>query len=215
VGNAAPVLFDIFSLLPDGGWFEAPLGEMERVAVCRKSGHRASPDCEEVDTLHVPRAGLATEPCPYHRTIHLSADGLYRVNSGCEPTHTMLTRSWFVLPPAQAYYYRQHNVDYRSLPPWRAGCEPQENASIEVIYPEHGAILYLPRGFSGEREHFVFRAAHARTDAILYWHLDDQYLGQTTDLHEMACQTGAGTHLLTLSDPWGSQRKIQFEVLAR
>lgn len=215
VGNAAPVLFDIFSMLPDGSWFDQPLDELERVAVCRQSGHRASPDCEPVDTLYIPLAGMNTELCPYHRTIHLSADGRWRVNSSCEPVDRMVARSWFVLPPAQEYYYKQYNIDYASLPPWKPGCEPEEGRQIDVIYPEHGAILYLPKGFSGEREKFVFRAAHAREGATLYWHLDEDYLGQTTDVHEIALEVGSGTHILTLTDAAGNQRRVRFDVIAR
>ena len=215
VGNAAPVLFDVFSTLPGSAWFEPPYDEMERTTVCRRSGHKASPDCDGVDTLYMPLAGRATEVCPYHRTIRLSHDERYRVNSSCESVERMVTRSWFVLPPAQEYYYRHYNADYLPLPPWMPGCEPEEDRQIDIIYPEHGAILYLPKGFSGEREKFVFRAAHAREDATLYWHLNETYLGQTTDVHEIACAVATGTHLLTLSDPWGNQRKIQFDVIVQ
>jgi Membrane carboxypeptidase/penicillin-binding protein PbpC len=213
VGHAAPVLFDIFSRLPGGVWFDPPYDEMERIAVCRKSGYKASPDCDAVDTLYMPLSGLSTGVCPYHRTVHLSADGLYRVNSTCESTNRMITRSWFVLPPAQEYYYKNYNADYVPLPPWKPGCHSEESRQIDIIYPEHGAILYLPKGFSGELEKFVFRAAHAREDATIYWHLDESYLGQTVDVHEIACDVASGKHTLTLADPWGNQRKIQFEVI--
>ena len=41
--TAAPILFDIFSLLPGQSWFQQPVAEMDRVAVCSKSGQRATP----------------------------------------------------------------------------------------------------------------------------------------------------------------------------
>ena len=213
VGNAAPVLFDIFSMLPGGAWFEPPYDEMERVAICRRSGYKASPDCDLVDTLYVPLSGQLTGLCPYHRTIHLSYDEQYRVNSTCEATDRMVARSWFVLPPAQEYYYRSYNADYMPLPPWKPGCESDEGRQIEIIYPESGAILYLPKGFSGEREKFIFRAAHTEEEVVVYWHLDETYLGQTVGLHEIACEVGAGKHLLTLTDILGNQQKIQFDVI--
>lgn len=213
VGTAAPVLFEIFSLLPDGAWFEAPYDELVRMPICRLSGHKASAECTPVDTLWMPAAGQGTEVCPYHRTIHLSADGRWRVNSSCEPVGTIVARPWFVLPPAQAYYYRQAHADYVPLPPWRPGCESAEVRPIELIYPEHGAVLYLPRGLSGERERFVFRAAHARREATLYWHLDEEFLGQTVDTHEISCAPAPGKHVLTLADGWGNSRKIVFEVV--
>lgn len=212
VGNAAPVLFDLFSLLPGSGWFDMPYDELEQMAVCRRSGYKASSLCEPVDTLYIPVTGNATSLCPYHQLAHLSADGRFRVNSSCESVGQMITRPWFVLPPAQEYYYRNYNIDYTPLPPMRPGCEQEQNRQIELIYPEHNAVLYLPRGFSGQQEKFVFRAAHARNDATLYWHLDDEYLGETTDTHQIACRVTSGKHMLTLIDNQGNQRKILFEV---
>ncbi len=212
VGYAAPVLFDIFSLLPDAPWFDRPYDEMEEAAVCRQSGHKASAVCDEVDTVYIPRAGMATPLCPYHRIVHLSHDGRYRVNSSCESVGRMQNRPWFVLPPAQAYYYRNYHVEYQALPPLKPGCEEEQSRQIDILYPEHQAVLYLPKGFSGEREKVVMKAAHARPDAVLYWHLDDEYLGETRQIHQMACLVEPGNHILTLLDEYGDRRSILFEV---
>ena len=63
-----------------------------------------------------------------------------------------------------------------------------------------------------EQERFVFRAAHARQDATIYWHIDDRFIGETKGEHQIACRAGKGRHLLTLVDDYGGQRKIWFEV---
>lgn len=212
VGYAAPILFDIYSLLPDVPWFDQPYDELEEVAVCRQSGHKASAICDEVDTVYIPRTGVATPVCPYHRIVHLSQDGQYRVNSSCESVSRMQERSWFVLPPAQAYYYKNYHVEYQTLPPLKPGCEEDQSRQIAILYPEHQAVLYLPKGFSGEREKVVMRATHARSDATLYWHLDDVYLGETHQIHQMACLVEPGNHILTLLDEDGNRRSILFEV---
>lgn len=212
VGYAAPILFDIYSLLPDVPWFDQPYDELEEVAVCRQSGHKASAICDEVDTVYIPHTGIATAVCPYHRIVHLSQDGQYRVNSSCESVSRMQERSWFVLPPAQAYYYKNYHVEYQALPPLKPGCEEDQSRQIAILYPEHQAVLYLPKGFSGEREKVVMRATHARSDATLYWHLDDVYLGETRQIHQMACLIEPGNHILTLLDEDGNRRSILFEV---
>ena len=212
VGYAAPILFDIYSLLPDVPWFDQPYDELEEVAVCRQSGHKASAICDEVDTVYIPRTGIATAVCPYHRIVHLSQDGQYRVNSSCESVSRMQERSWFVLPPAQAYYYKNYHIEYQALPPLKPGCEEDQSRQIAILYPEHQAVLYLPKGFSGEREKVVLRATHARSDATLYWHLDDVYLGETRQIHQMACLVEPGNHILTLLDEDGNRRSILFEV---
>lgn len=212
VGNAAPVMFDLFSLLPDGPWFDMPYDELEAAAICRESGHKASALCETVDSAYIPRGGIPTPVCPYHKQVHLSDDGKYRVNASCYPAARIRTCSWFVLPPAEAYYYRNYHLDYRPLPPVRPGCDEAGAHPIGLIYPEHNAVLFLPKGFSGQPEKFVFKAAHVRPDAVLYWHLDETYLGETTGTHHMACRIAPGRHFLILVDDEGNRRKIGFDV---
>lgn len=211
VGSAAPVMFDLFSILPSGPWFETPYDGLTEMAVCRRSGYKASDVCDLVDTLLVPRAGVETGVCPFHRLVHLSEDGRWRVNSSCEDVSRIDTRPWFVLPPGQEYYYRGHNPDYAVLPPVKPGCrEVAEN--IEIMYPEHGSELFLPRGLSGERERFVFSAAHSDRDATLFWYLDGEFMGETSGTHRMACSPGPGRHLLTVTDSSGNRRAAAFEV---
>ncbi|MCD7938510.1 MAG: penicillin-binding protein 1C [Tannerellaceae bacterium] len=212
VSTAAPVMFDLFSLLPGGDWFDMPYDELEKTAVCRYSGHKASGICEPVDSVYIPASGLGTAVCPYHQLVHLSADERFRVNSSCEPVDKIITRPWFILPPSQEYYYRNYHIEYRPLPPVRPGCDPVQSQQIEIIYPEHNSILFLPTGLSGQKERFIFTAAHARNEAVIYWHLNEEYLGETRDLHQMDCRPEPGKHLLTLVDDQGHQRKIFFEV---
>lgn len=211
VSYAAPLLFDIFSLLPASDWFDMPYDELEEVAVCRKSGHRASMWCDEIDTLFIIRSGMNTPVCPYHHLIHTTKDEQWRVDRSCETPDNIFSRSWFVLPPAQAYYYRNYN-DYTPLPPFKLGCGGREVREFEIIYPDNNAILLLPRGFSGEKEQFIFSAAHSGENAVLYWHVDEQYIGETTDIHQISCRIDAGKHILSVIDGEGNERNIKFEV---
>lgn len=212
VGYAAPILFDIFSLLPDSPWFDMPYDEVEKIPVCHHSGHKASPLCTQADTVYIPRSGMSTPVCPYHRLVHLSQDGHYRVNSSCESVHKMKICSWFVLPPAQAYYYRNFHIDYQPLPPLKPGCEEVQSRQMAILYPEHHSILYLPKGFSHTPEKVVLKATHIKADATIFWHLDDIYIGKTKHQHQLACFIEPGNHILTLIDDNGNQRSILFEV---
>ncbi|MDR1671312.1 MAG: penicillin-binding protein 1C [Alistipes sp.] len=223
VGSAAPVMFDILSTLPSetsgssgffgtaDGWFATPHDQLTPIAVCRRSGHRASEICDLVDTLLVPRAGIETPLCPYHRLVHLSSDGRWRVDSSCEPVENIVTTSWFVLPPAQEYYFRSHNPTYAPLPPARPDCRSIVE-SIAIVYPEHGSELFPPRGLGGAREQIVCSAAHSDRDATLFWWLDGDYLGQTSLTHRMAITPSPGSHTLTVSDTAGNRRAVNFTV---
>ncbi len=213
VGMAAPALFDIFSSLGGARWFDEPLDDMELIAVCRASGAKASDVCPEIDTLRQPRSGVSAAICSYHRRIYLSPDEQWRVNGSCSSVSDMVARSWFVLPPAQEYYYRRHHPEYQPMPPLRADCRSADSHAIDIIFPEQGAVLYLPRGFSGERERFIFSAATTSETEALYWYVDARYVGTTRPPeHKLAIGIESGLHRLTLTDSRGNRREVTFSV---
>jgi len=214
VTAAAPLLFDLLGQIDGGGWFEQPLAEMSEVAVCRESGHRASPDCTDVDTIWVPNSCLTTVACPYHRTIQLDSLQRYRVEGSCYPVTGMLTRRWFVLPPAMEHYYRRHHPGYRTLPPLLPGCPPGDDiAMLEFIYPGADLMVYLPRQSDGNTGKVLFEAAHRDQRTTLFWHLDDRFLGSTSLVHQMAAAPAPGKHRLVLVDEHGHSISRSFEVV--
>lgn len=121
VGYAAPLLFDVFGLLPGGEWFAEPHGDLEAAVVCRQSGCLASHICPDRDTLMIPRTAAAGEVCPYHRIVNLSRDLRYRVTADCYDPAQIVRMPMFILPPAQEWYYRKQHPDYRPLPPLHPG----------------------------------------------------------------------------------------------
>lgn len=215
IQTAAPVLFDIFSLLKPSGWFQVPYDEMEKAGVCRLSGCRASDICSPVDTIRIPRAGLRSAPCPYHRMIHLDQSGMYRVNSNCEDVSRMRHESWFVLPPAMEWYYKSKNPSYKTLPPYRSGCETQGANAMEIIYPKQYSKIYVPMEIDGTMGKTVFEVAHRKSNAVIYWHLDGRYMGSTQNIHQMGLTPDEGLHTLTLVDEDGESITEQFEIISK
>lgn len=217
ISAAAPALFDIFRLLPEGPWFDMPYDDMSRIPVCRHSGYRASPICRPVDTVWVPLACLKTPPCPYHRLVHLDHSGQWRVHSDCEGPAAMQHVPWFVLPPAMEYYYRKRNLGYQSLPSWRHDCLSGKSPEqpIAMIYPGNHTRILIPVEIDGTPGKTVFEAAHRKTLATLYWHLDGVYQGSTREFHKMAIRPPAGRHILTLVDDEGETLTVTFEVAGK
>ncbi|MBP5365022.1 MAG: penicillin-binding protein 1C [Bacteroidales bacterium] len=212
VGFAAPVMFETFALLAGNSWFEMPLDDMDEATVCHNSGHLASDICTDIDSVFIPHTNATSRTCPYHHLINLSTDGKWRVNSSCESVYNMRTESWFVLPPSQEYYYKQYNIHYKPLPPYRAGCASSGSDQIDIIYPEHNTTIFLPKDFDGTRESVIMKAAHSRANATLYWHVDDNYFGATNGTHQMPCSIEEGEHRLTIVDEAGNRRSIMFTI---
>ncbi len=212
VGYAAPILFRTFSMLPGGEWFEPPYSNMQDEAVCRVSGYKASQYCTEVDTIPIPQSGARTSVCPYHKIVHLNKEKTMRVNSTCYSVSKIVSEPWFTLSPTQEFYYSKCHINYRPLPPMMPGCINNEEKQLEIVYPENGTVLYAPKDLSGKRQSIVCEAVHLNPDAVIYWHIDNEYLGSTQDIHNMAIQPSAGHHTLTIVDNDGNRTSIKLEV---
>ncbi len=215
VSYASPVMFDVFSSLAGGGgWFARPTDEMTQIEVCHESGFPASDLCPHRDTIWVPDVEMQPDMCRYHRLVHLDAEGRYQVNSSCCPPEQMRSEVRFVLPPAQEWYYMQKHLDYKPLPPKHPlfDVASSDYNPIDIIYPQNGITLVLTRGLSGNQNGAVFRAAHADAQATVYWHIDDEYIGQTRGEHEMHVDPPPGDHRLTLIDEQGFRRTHLFSI---
>ncbi|KLT66974.1 penicillin-binding protein 1C [Pedobacter sp. BMA] len=211
---AAPVLFDIFRLLPKGKWFDAPVTKLKKIKVCKQSGFKAGDYCpDQVDEL-IPPAGEKTVVCPYHKLIHLDRTATYRVTDYCENVTDMQHKSWFILPPAMEYYYRIKNSDYKTLPSYKPGCDLSgANNVMELIYPKNGAVIYIPLELNGQRGKLVLNAAHRNQHVKIYWHIDNEYVATTTNYHQLAVSPAPGKHTLTLVDENGERLEQVFTVL--
>lgn len=213
IATAAPLMFEIFGLLPDAPWFKLPVDEMLPSSICRQSGYLAGPYCSDTDSTTIPMTGTKSSLCPFHKLVHLSADQQYRVTSDCYPVDSMKHLSWFVLPPVQEWYYKRHHADYRRLPPFRYGCEPAGIKSMDLVYPRDEITVYIPRGLMGEKGRVVFEAVHTDPDALIYWHLDNQFLSATRYIHQVELLPEAGNHQIVLVDEKGEELIRKFVVV--
>lgn len=215
VQTAAPVMFDIFRLLPTGSWFKKPTYNYIKIAVCRETGFRANIDCPLTDTIYAPPNAEQSALCPYHKLIHLDQQG-FQVNSGCADVSAMIHQSWFVLPPTMEFYYRQHHADYKPLPPFKAGCEISDGGKLmDIIYPEIQSRIFVPLEITGEKGRTVFTATHRDKDAKIFWSIDDEVVGQTEHFHQLAVNPSPGVHILTITDDKGNNISRRFEIIAR
>lgn len=212
---AAPLLFDLFSLLPGQPWFQQPLSEMEQIKVCAISGQRISSNCGSVNTIWVTSAGLQTQSCEYHKKIHLTMDEKFQVNLNCEKAERIHSANWFVLPPVQEYYFRTKNLSYKPLPPIRSDCgDGSRLVAMDLVYPKAGASIFIPRELDGSAGMVLFEAAHRSSSSTIYWHLDGEYIGSTRKTHHLSLFATEGAHSLTLVDNDGEILIQSFTVLS-
>ena len=212
VQAAAPILFDVFHLLPNSPWFKKPLDEMQNIDICSISGYRASVNCRETELQFVQKSGLKTRPCPYHKLIHLDNTNTFQVNTSCEDLNAITTKSWFILPPLVEYYYKKKNPFYKSLPAFRPDCLGANAITMQFIYPKNGSTIFLPKDFNETVNELILKVAHSKKNSTLYWYIDKTYIGQTTDIHDMAIIPDIGEHWLVVVDEYGTELKRKVTI---
>ncbi len=213
---AAPVLFDLINIMGISGWFPEPPEEMTTIRVCRKSGFRAGPDCPETEEIMACVSGLRSESCPYHKIIHLDKTGTKQVNADCAPAAEIRNESWFILPPAMEYFYRQKHPDYRPLPPFLPGCTTDKSVAVmEFIYPTSGINIFIPRDQTGELTRIIAEVAHRNPSKKIFWHLDQEYQGTTRSIHQTEIFAGTGDHVLTVVDEDGNSIGCRFRIAGK
>ncbi|WP_370520428.1 penicillin-binding protein 1C [Mangrovimonas sp. CR14] len=209
---AAPLMFDVFDLLPQSTWFSIPFDELQEVEICEQSGFRASPNCETVNKEWVQISGLKTKPCPYHVLVHLDQEERFQVNSSCEFLGDIKSKPWFVLPPLMAYYYKRKNPFYKELPKLREDCVGESKPSMAFIYPKANNQIFLPKDFDGQTNELILKISHSKPEFRVFWYLDNQFIGQTKDIHELAVLPSFGKHTITVIDEIGSEISRDIEI---
>ena len=123
---------------------------------------------------------------------------------------------WFVLPPVEEYYFKPHHAYYKTLPPFRSDCQDASTAGtnnpMQLIYPKELTKIFVPIDLDGKLSRTVFKVAHRTPTETIHWHLDESYLGSTTDFHEMELNPEQGYHLLTLVDEKGNRLERKFRI---
>ncbi len=210
---AAPIMFDVFNELPKTTWFKTPYADIEEVEVCLRSGDLPSSYCDETSIEMMPKNCVRAKQCVYHKKIHLNYDSTYKVNSECYDVSNMKHVSWFTLPPMMAYYFQKVNPYYEVEPSLHSECVKVNENTMEMIYPKNGSKLFLPRNLDGTKNEIVFKLAHTKSDELVYWHLDGNFMGTTKGTHNRVMFTGVGSHKLTIIDTDGNEIIIEFEII--
>ena len=182
--TAGPVLFDLLNLLPP-------------------SADWFEEPLEGGVYLDVcPASGMLRSPdCPDSERILLPERAS---DSDICPYHK---GGSFQLPPAMEWDYKTYHPEYRVRP-------SGNDAPLDFLYPESGSILTLPRQLDGTVPGAVFQAVHRDPAAVLYWHLDQEYLGETHLIHQMRLSPPPGKHTVTVVDGDGNTVSVGFTVAA-
>lgn len=214
--SAAPLLFDLFNMLPkqrEHAWFETPVSGLSSLRLCADTGYRAGPDCERPVSVQAPLHMKPLRTCPYHRTFQVTMDGGHRVCSLCWQLRARRSVKRLVFPAEVAQVLRERGHVPGTVLPHNPECPAAtEPIPLKIMYPQQNARLWLPRDFGGALQKIAMRVAHRETNRILYWYLDDRYLGSSRGRHVKAAELSKGWHTLYVVDEIGNRDRKRFFV---
>lgn len=101
------------------------------------------------------------------------------------------------------------------MPPFRNDCPGASSIpSMELVYPEPNARIFIPRDFGGKPGSSVFELARRDEKTEVFWHLDGVFIGTTRRVHRLAMNPPEGKHVLTLLDEHGQSLEEHFAVIS-
>jgi penicillin-binding protein 1C len=176
------------------------------------SGYLAKEDCPKIKQW-VSKKGKSTVVCPYHKKVHLDKSERFQVNSSCENVDNIVTKSWFVLPPVMAWYYKSQHIEYLPLPPFKEDCQGTQTTTMDFIYPKTNSKIYLTKNFNSEVQPVILKVAYSERDKELFWYVDDVYKATTKTFHELPITPTSGTHYITVVDAFGNEIRRKIEIV--
>ncbi len=211
VTSAAPILFDVFDVLPSSKWFQKPLDEFIDIIVCAESGYLATDACPP-KTTSIPNKKNYVKACNFHHVIQLDTNSQFRVNSSCTDLSETIAQSWFTLPPLMEFYYKRTHPTYKVLPSFRKDCQSKNTPLMAFIYPTNGSRIGLTKNFNGQINEVVLKLAHTQPETEVYWYLDETFLKQTRNFHEIGISPSEGKHKITAIDVLGNEVAVTITI---
>lgn len=214
-GSASPLLFSIFELLnTNRKWFKKPVQDLTTLELCKNSGYLATENCPQVTKNQVGKISAEAKSCMHCTLINLNKERNKRVRDNCYPALDINTTKLFVLPPTEEHYYVKNHPQYVKVPEWLTGCETTENnKTMSIVYPKINSNLFIPITMNGKKGKVVFEVQHRIEKSLVYWHLDESFLGTTRGIHEMELTPSPGKHTLVLVDENGERLRQEFNVI--
>lgn len=213
--TAGMVMFDLFNSLPKSRWFATPERDLVKAEVCKESGLLTGINCPQtsIDTIWITKKGQETNACNFHIRVNVSEDFKYRVYENCANNRGIVQTSWFVLPPSWEWFYKERHPSYHTLPPFSPECIDEDlTKTMEFIYPFANGIISIPKQLDGSAGKVVFELAHRNPQVKVYWHLDDNYVGETQHFHKKEVTAVPGKHRLTVVDEAGNSLIHNFTI---
>ena len=208
--KAAPILFDIFRLLPNSKPISIPSQELKVKYLCKQSGYIPTASCTQVEGQLLPSTVHQIPVCQYHKMVTLDTSENYQIYQHCEDQ--VITKSLFVLDPIINNYYKKNTGLSHEMPKYKDGCGGQDEL-LRIVYPTQSAEILLPIDVDNRKQALIGKALSSPGIDSIYWFVDHELKSITHTNHEVKLDLDSGNHTLTLVGSNGSEITHNFDII--
>lgn len=91
-------------------------------------------------------------------------------------------------------------------------CTGSTGSPLQILIPEPGARIILPRDIDGEVQKLAIQVAHRRREARIQCWLDHRDLGASVRFRDFLVQPDPGDHVVLCQDEEGARDRVAFHV---
>lgn len=214
--SAAPLLFSLFNLLCKRDlamWYEEPEYDLVAEECCKESGFPAGPNC--TNTVFIKRAFKASSSgiCPFHKKYLVDKKSGKSVCSLCWDGADTRWETRFIVPAPVKDILLQSGKTVDAIPTHAYFCPLfRDKNRFDIIYPIEGIKIFIPRDYDGRYEKLVLSVRHQHESMHLFWFLNDFFIGETVEHHQLAVEIDPGEYELIVQDEEGFTRSVEFLV---
>ncbi len=212
---AAPILFDIFTLLEDNGerWFAQPKS-VKRRRVCAVSGLPMSPYCDASKTeLYLPGISPQQE-CNIHKCVLVDDESGYRLCPHCREGHRYHEVVYEQWPAQVATWMERNGYSIAQIPSHNPKCTSLADGEGPVIYSPLAKCDYkLRHGVDPKYQKILLDAKVSNSTANIFWFLDRDLIYSGPPTSQLFVTPTLGTHKLICMDDEGRSATVTLNVI--
>ncbi|MFA7578440.1 MAG: penicillin-binding protein 1C [Candidatus Muiribacteriota bacterium] len=209
---AAPVLFDVFSILANNKLdFEFEVN-FKKIKICAETGYRATDNCKNIIEVDSPDIEPSIKTCPYHKKIWMNSEKKYEVCSLCWDENRT-EEIVIVYPSDVSSFVERHTNKKLSLPEHNPTCEHiSRKADFSILYPPDGITIKIPVGFDGKYQQIKVSAGVTRENEEIFWYINNKFITSTIQIHSFNHEFSEGINQITAVSSSGLSRTVTFHV---
>ena len=83
---------------------------------------------------------------------------------------------------------------------------------MEFVYPREWNNLFIPTHLDGTPGELVLELVHRQRNVKVFWQMDEEFMGTTSGIHQLAVHPESGWHVLNVTDERGNSLSRRFFI---